>query len=86
MLPFCNRWLKWAFIEAAWVAVGCSDYFGSFYGKQRLRGKGANDAITIVARRMAKIAWKMLTEARDYSTQAPTANRPQSNQFPRPLS
>ena len=25
MLPFCNRWLKWAFIEAAWVAVGCSD-------------------------------------------------------------
>ncbi|WP_457795253.1 IS110 family RNA-guided transposase [Horticoccus sp. 23ND18S-11] len=73
MLPFCNRWLKWAFIEAAWVAVGCSDYFGSFYRKQRLRGKGANDAITIVARRMAKIAWKMLTEERDYSPHAPVA-------------
>jgi transposase len=58
MLPFCNRWLKWAFIEAAWVAVGCSDYFGSFYRQQRLRGKGANSAITIVARRMAKITWK----------------------------
>ena len=56
MLPFCNRWLKWAFIEAAWVAVGCSDYFGTFYRKQRLRGKGANDAIAIVARRMATIA------------------------------
>jgi transposase len=73
MLPFCNRWLKWAFIEAAWVAVGCSDYFGSFYRQQRLRGKGANDAITIVARRMAKIAWKMLTEERNYSAQAPVA-------------
>ena len=73
MLPFCNRWLKWAFIEAAWVAVGCSDYFGSFYRKQRLRGKGANDAITIVARRMAKIAWKMLAEERDYSPHAPVA-------------
>jgi transposase len=73
MLPFCNRWLKWAFIEAAWVAVGCSDYFGAFYRKQRLRGKGANDAITIVARRLAKIAWKMLTDGRDYSPQAPVA-------------
>jgi transposase len=74
MLPFCNRWLKWAFIEAAWVAVGCSDYFGAFYSKQRLRGKGANDAITIVARRMAKIAWKMLTVERDY-TAVPPAKR-----------
>jgi hypothetical protein len=55
------------------VAVGCSDYFGSFYTKQRARGKGANDAITIVARRMAKIAWKMLTEGRDYTAQAPRA-------------
>jgi transposase len=73
MLPFCNRWLKWAFIEAAWVAVGCSDYFGTFYRKQRLRGKGANDAITIVARRMAIIAWKMLAHQRDYSPQAPDA-------------
>jgi transposase len=50
MLPFCNRWLKWAFIEAAWVAIGCSDYFGSFYKRHRARGKGANEAITITAR------------------------------------
>jgi transposase len=67
MLPFCNRWLKWAFIEAAWVAVGCSEYFGTFYKRHRARGKGANEAITITARRMAKIAWKMLTQQRDYS-------------------
>lgn len=67
MLPFCNRWLKWAFIEAAWVAIGCSDYFGCFYKRHRARGKGANEAITITARRMTKTAWKMLTEQRDYS-------------------
>lgn len=73
MLPFCNRWLKWAFIEAAWVAVGCSGYFGTFYRKQRPRGKGANDAITIVARRMAIIAWKMLAHARDYTPRPPAA-------------
>jgi transposase len=35
MLPFCNRWLKWAFIEAAWVSIGCSDYFGCFYKRHR---------------------------------------------------
>ena len=73
MLPFCNRWLKWAFIEAAWVAVGCSDYFGTFYRKQRLRGKGANDAIAIVARRMATIAWQMLAHERDYTPERPEA-------------
>jgi len=67
MLPFCNRWLKWAFIKATWVAIGCSDYFGTFYKRHRGRGKGSNEAITTTARRMAKIAWKMLTEQRDYS-------------------
>ena len=77
MLPFCNRWLKWAFIEAAWVAVGCSDYFGTFYRQHRVRGKGANEAITITARRLAKIAWKMLTEQRDYS-KVPIAAKPLS--------
>jgi transposase len=71
MLPFCNRWLKWAFIEAAWVAIGCSDYFGTFYKRHRARGKGANEAITITARRLAKIAWKMLTDQRDYAKVPP---------------
>ncbi len=71
MLPFCNRWLKWAFIEAAWIAIGCSDYFGAFYKRHRARGKGANEAITITARRLAKIAWKLLAEARDYAKVPP---------------
>lgn len=71
MLVFCNRWLKWAFVEGAWVAVGCSDYFGSFYRQQRARGKKGNDAIVITARRLAKIAWKMLTDDRDYMVKAP---------------
>ena len=71
ILPFCNTWLRWAFIEGAWVAIGCSDYFGAFYKRHRARGKGANNAITITARRMAQIAWKMLNEGRDYSETAP---------------
>ncbi len=66
MVPQCNRWLKWAYIEAAWVAVGCSPYFGGLYRHHRARGKQANTAITIVARRMCPIAYQLLTEDRVY--------------------
>jgi transposase len=69
LLPSCNKWLRWAFIEAAWVAVGCSGYFGRYYKKQRARGKKANTAITIVARRMCRIAWQLLSENRDFHTE-----------------
>jgi hypothetical protein len=81
MPPFCNRWLKWAFIEAAWVAIGCSDYFGSFYKRPRARRKGANEAISITGRRLATIAWKMLTEQRDYP-KVPIAIKPLSPAAP----
>ncbi len=49
LLPYCNKWLRWALIEASWVAIGCSPYFGALYRQQRARGKKANTAITIVA-------------------------------------
>lgn len=66
MLRHSNKWLKWAFIEAAWVAVGCSAYFGGMYRAHRSRGKKANTAITIVARRMCRIAYWLLKEDRLY--------------------
>jgi transposase len=66
MMIGCNRWLKWAFIEAAWVAVGCDAYLGGLYQAQKARGKKANTAITIVARRMCRIAWALLKEQREY--------------------
>ena len=71
MMPFANRWLKWAFIEAAWVAIGCSPYFGDLYRKHRARGKKANTAITIIARRMCRIAWSLLHDGRDFSANPP---------------
>lgn len=71
MLPYSNRWLKWAFIEAAWVAVGCSNYFGDLYQRHRRRGKKANTAITIIARRMCRIAWQLLHEGRDFRPSPP---------------
>jgi len=66
MLWQSNRWLKWAFIEAAWVAIGCDPYFGSLYREYRAQGKGANTAITRVARRMCKIVWQVLNQKRPY--------------------
>ncbi len=66
LLWAANKWLRWALVEAAWVAVGCSAYFGAFYERQRARGKMANTAITIVARRMCRIVWHLLAERRPY--------------------
>lgn len=66
LLKSRNKWLQWAFIEAAWVAVGCSAYFGALYRHHRARGKNANIAITIIARRMCQICWTLLKERRDF--------------------
>lgn len=66
LMPMCNKWLRWSFAEAAWVAIGCSPYFGGIYKAHRARGKGANTALIIVARRMAEIAWHLLHEQRPY--------------------
>lgn len=74
MIRSCNRWLKWAFVEAAWVAVGCNAYFGGIYRKARDRGKGANTAITIVASRMASIAYQVLAQHRGFEPFPPKAS------------
>jgi transposase len=66
LLPSCNKWLRWALIEASWVAIGCSPYFGALYRQQRARGKKANTAITIVARRMCRILFHLLHQKRDF--------------------
>lgn len=66
LLPSCNKWLRWALTEASWVAIGCSPYFGAFYRQHRERGKKANTAITIVARRMCRIIWQLLREEREF--------------------
>lgn len=82
MLWQSNRWLKWAFIEAAWVAIGCNPYFGTMYRQYRARGKGANTAITRVARRLCQIVWHVLKERRPYEHREYTT----INYFPGALS
>ena len=72
LLGQCNKWLRWAFIEAAWIAINHSGYFGAIYSRQIQRGKIPNQAIIVVARRLCEIAWKLLREKRDFEPTAPT--------------
>lgn len=62
----CNKWLRWALVEAAWVAVGCDAYLGGLYRHHRARGKKANTAIMITARRMCQIVFCVLHEKRAF--------------------
>lgn len=71
LLHACNHYLQWAFIEAAWIAIGCDEYFRGIYRRHRARGKGANEAIAITARRMCQIAWSILTHKREYTEARP---------------
>lgn len=69
-----NRWMRWALIEASWVAIQCSSYFGEWYQFHKARGKKSNQAIVIVARRLCEIAWHLLTRKRPYD-ERPVASK-----------
>ena len=68
LLPHCNKWLRWAFVEAAWVAIGCSAYVGDFYKRKRALGKKPDIGILATARLMARITWQLLTQRRGYTS------------------
>ena len=79
----CNKWLRWALVEAAWVAVGCDAYFGGLYRYHRSRGKKANTRIMIVARRMCQIIYCVLHEQRPYQPRPWRGNVPGCSQHGR---
>jgi hypothetical protein len=63
----CNKWLRWAFVEAAWVSIGCDPYFKALYKRKRAMGKKGNVGVISVARRMCRITWQLLTQQRSYA-------------------
>lgn len=65
LLFHSNHHLRWAMIEAAWVALARSPYCRSYY-EQRRRRKNATVAITALARRLLEIVHAVLTEDRAY--------------------
>jgi transposase len=73
----CNKWLRWALVEASWSAIQFSGYFGGLYRAARDRGKNKNVAITQVAHRLCQIIWLLLTEQRPYTETLPDRSEPQ---------
>jgi len=72
LLPSCNRWLRWAFVEAAWAAQRHSAYCHAYFERIKRR-KGANCAISALARRLCEITWHCLTGSRPYEERKMTA-------------
>jgi transposase len=70
LLPSCNRWLRWAYVEAAWIAQRTSPYCHDYFERIKRR-KGANSANTALARRLCEITWHCLTEKRSYEERNP---------------
>jgi transposase len=74
LMKMSNKWLRWALVEAAWVAIRHDPYFRHQYGL-RCRAKGPKTAIVAVARRLAEVVWYVLTEDRPYQVRQPASKR-----------
>jgi transposase len=65
LIPSCNRWLRWAYVEAAWIAQRTSPYCHAYFERIKRR-KGANSSSTALARRLCEITWHCLIDNRPY--------------------
>ena len=62
-----SRMLRWALVEAAWVAVRHDGRMRAFYKRVKHR-RGSGKAIVAVACKMLKIIWYMLTRREVYGS------------------
>ncbi len=60
-----NPRLRWIFIEAAWVAIGCDPALAVLYAQRRQHMKGAR-AIVSIARHLVNRTYAVLKEQRTY--------------------
>jgi transposase len=74
LMKMSNKWLRWALVEAAWIAVRHDPYFRHHFAL-RFKQKGAKTAIIAVARRLAEVIWYVLTENRPYQVRQPISKR-----------
>jgi transposase len=59
------------------------DYFARIYRKHRAKGKKHSNALVIVARRLARVIWRLLTDDRGFTKRAPKpvspSNKPRNS-------
>lgn len=74
LISGCNRWLRYAFIEASWKAIISSPYCRCVYERIKIR-KRATIAVVALARRLSEIVYYCLKENREYEERPyPTYN------------
>jgi transposase len=61
---------------AAFVVYRRHDYFRRIYRKHRSRGKKHRNALVIVARRLARVVWRLLTDGRPFTARPPKSACP----------
>jgi len=66
LIPNGNRWLRYTFIEASWVAIRSSSAYCRSYFERIKHHKSSNVAIVALARRLSEIAYRCLKEERAY--------------------
>jgi len=65
IIKACNRWIRWAAVEAVWPAIRSDAELRIYYQKRAFR-KNSNTAKVATARRMLSIIYKILKEKRCY--------------------
>jgi transposase len=63
--------LRHTLFLAAFVVCRRHDYFRRIYRKHRNRGKKHRNALVIVARRLARVIWRLLTDRRPFTARPP---------------
>jgi transposase len=68
--------LRRALYLAAFVVTRKHAYFRRIYQRHRRQGKGHSNALVIVAHHLARVAWRLLTDGRDFTKRQPDNNFP----------
>lgn len=68
--------LRHTLYQAAFVVYRRHDYFHRIYRKHRNQGKKHCNALVIVARRLARVIWRLLTDGRPFAKRPPKATCP----------
>ncbi len=68
--------LRHALFLAAFVVYRRHDYFRRIYRKHRSRGKKHCNALVIVARRLARVIWRLLIDGRPFTPRPPKTASP----------
>jgi len=63
--------LRGALYLAAFSVYRKHDYFHRIYQRHRRRGRGHTSALVVVAHRLARVVWRMLTDNRKFTRRPP---------------